>query len=97
MAKLGEMKTDGIDVYPVGVLAAWQHRRMPGKIRYELRYLRERFAKREWRAIRMSFGGYHAEIDSPWLLKRCGHGWTKRRAVNDLMRHMADIICEKAD
>lgn len=83
-----------IDVYPVGVLAAWKHRRMRGKLRYERRYLIDCLRQRKWRAIRMAFGGYHAEVDSTWRATRCGHGWTKKRAVADLHRHLESQVRE---
>lgn len=87
------MQIDGIDVYPVGWLAAWQHRRMPGKLRSQWRYTVHRLRQRDWNALRNSFNGYLAEVDSPpWPIARCGHGWTKKRAINDLMRHMTECI-----
>ncbi|MGB0971695.1 MAG: hypothetical protein ACPGVG_12140 [Mycobacterium sp.] len=77
-----------IDVYPVGVLEAWQHRRIPGRLRREGRHLTYQLRRRNWRAIHNSFNGYLAEPDSWVFATRCGTGWTKRRALNDLRRHM---------
>lgn len=78
-----------VDVYPVGWLAARKNRRMWS----EFRYLRERVMDGNWRAIHNTFNGYLAEPVGDWpvIWYRCGHGWTKRRAVNDLFRHMADV------
>ncbi len=76
----------GIDVYPVGLFEAWQHRHIPGKLRQWRRYVIFQLRAKNWRAIRNSFNGYLAELDSPHPVSRCGHGWTKRRAVSDLMR-----------
>jgi hypothetical protein len=83
---------DGVDVYPVGALAAWQHRRIRlHPLRQERRYLLHQLRQHNWRAIRNHFNGYLAEVDSPpWLITRCGHGWTKQRAINDLIRHMTE-------
>lgn len=74
-----------IDVYPVGVLEAWKQRRMPNYARY----LKFQLRKRNWRAIRNAFNGYLAEPrDWPEGLTRCGSGWTKRRALDDLERRI---------
>lgn len=83
------MSTFHIDVYPVGVLEAWQHRRIPGKLGQCWRYLLYQARRRNWRAIRNSFGGYHAELSASEYATRCGHGWTKRRAMTDLIRIVA--------
>jgi hypothetical protein len=56
------------------------------------RYLRDRARRGEWRSVKNAFNGYLAEpswggATSPtW--RRCGHGWTKRRALRDLDRHL---------
>lgn len=89
--------TDQIDVYAIGWLQlllttgrclrhgwirqAWQN------LRIELRYNLRQARASNWRAVRSSFGGYHAEHRS--LGRRCGTGWTKRRALKDLHRHLA--------
>lgn len=83
-----------IDVYRVGVLAAihfdWRaitigHRK-PSKVRQEIKYLIERARERNWRAIRMSFNGWLAE--HRYAGTRAGRGWTRRRALADLRRHL---------
>lgn len=90
----------GIDIYPVGVLevllklgrsirsrhpqatkAALIH------VRYQARYLRRQAKDGDWRAVRNSFNGYLAE--HPARGTRCGHGWTRRRALRDLHGHLA--------
>lgn len=83
--------TPGISIYPVGVLAAWKNRRTR-PLRHEMRYLRGTLAKRNWRAFRSAFNGYLAEWDYPpegVNHYRCGHGWTKTRALHDLGKHIA--------
>jgi hypothetical protein len=83
-----------IDVYPVGLLEAWQHRRIPGKLRSWRRYLVRQMRAGNWRAVRNSFNGYLAEADGSWGATRCGHGWTKQRATDDLLRQNRTIIGE---
>ena len=91
----------GVDVYPVGLLrdlrqfkgrlrhppigqrSAW------GRLLYDLRYPLRLLRRGEWRALRMYLNGYLAE-PSPWPagLRRCGSGWTRRRALSSLQRHI---------
>lgn len=69
----------GISIYPVGVLAAWKHRRL----RSQYVYLKVQVRARNWRAVRNAFNGYLAEWDYPpegVKHYRCGRGWTKRAA-----------------
>ena len=82
-----------VDVYPVGWLAAWLERRMGTSLLGEFRYFRSQVRNKNWRALHNTFNGYLAEPVGDWpvLWHRCGHGWTKRRAVRDLFRHMADV------
>lgn len=78
----------GISIYPVGVLAAWKQRRL----RYEWSYLKAQVKRRRWRSVRNSFNGYLAEWDFPpegVKHYRCGRGWTKKAALNDLGKHLA--------
>lgn len=79
-----------IDVYAVGILSALKYRRA-GWLRREFRNLKRRISERNWNAVRNSFSGYLAE-PCPWPegLRRCGSGWTKKRALNDLKRRMAE-------
>jgi hypothetical protein len=88
----------GVDVYPVGLLADLQRdwrmvtklRKRPIYVARRLRYLRERIARREWRAVKNTFNGYLAEpAEWPDGLTRCGSGWTRRRALSDLRRRWA--------
>jgi hypothetical protein len=49
----------------------------------------ERVRRREWRALKNYFNGYLAEpTPFPDGLRRCGSGWTRRRALASLRRHM---------
>lgn len=92
-----------IDVYPVGVLAVLlglgrsiraRHpkaiRASLVRIRGEVRYLRRQAKAGDWRAVRNAFNGYLAE--HPTRGTRCGHAWTKRRALRDLHRHLAGSV-----
>ena len=44
-----------------------------------------------WREVRNTFNGYLAEM-TPCLGSRCGHGWTRRRALRDLYRHTDETL-----
>lgn len=53
---------------------------------------------RDWNALRNSFNGYLAEpYTFPGYMTRCGHGWTTKRAIDDLLRHEADCRPSSAD
>jgi hypothetical protein len=90
--------TRHVSVYPVGWLGTFQRAwralvilHSPGRawrqIRQELRYCRRQFKHRNWRALRQTLNGYLAEHE--YAGTRCGHGWTRRRALRDLERHLA--------
>lgn len=96
-----------VDVYPVGVLAellrlrnALRYRRPEairwalGRVRGEVRFIAEDARVGNWRAVRNAVGGYHAEHRDFGL--RCGTGWTKRRAVRDLYRDLAELGVRRA-
>lgn len=69
---------DDWDIYPVGWLEAWQHKRLRAEWRYTIRQAK----KRNWRAVRNTFNGYLAEHDGgPTHGHNCGTGWTKRAAL----------------
>lgn len=76
---------EDVDVYPVGLFLALKQKRF----HEPLSYLRYQFNHRNFRAIRQYFNGYLAESSHG---TRCGHGWTKRRAVKDLTYHLANEI-----
>lgn len=88
---------DDVDVYAVGFVADFMA--LLRTIRYVPKHTRTawrrlRFGLRDdWRR-RSYWNGYLAEPTSvpsperPWW--RCGHGWTKQRALRDLNRHLAD-------
>lgn len=92
-------KTDYIDVYPVGWLAALQRagrslrrlwfRRAWHWIRTELHYTIRHARAGNWRAVRNTFNGYLAEHD--FRGSRAGTGWTKKRALRDLHVHLREI------
>jgi hypothetical protein len=91
-----------VDVYPVGLLATlrtvrgiWKYKGKREALRilwFRLGYLRNQARAGNWRAVRNYFNGYLAEplhSNSTWT--RCGHGWTERRALRDLDRHMRKL------
>lgn len=91
---LNRQHSPDIDVYPVGWLKALKlARHMPAqrtaKLRQELRYNLTQLRRRNFRAVKNSFNGYLAEHRH--LGTRAGHGWTKRRALRDLYRHLAEV------
>lgn len=83
-----------VDVYPVGLRddlrRLWRaiSNRRDNTARYRLkRMCRSAFRSRSY------WNGYLAEPTAcpPGLRwTRCGHGWTKRRAVADLYRHLLE-------
>lgn len=91
-----------IDIYRVGVLDAlradWRIvtvlRRRPYRLRQEARYLLMQAKRRNWRAVRNSFNGFLAE--HRYAGTRCGHGWTRQRALADLRRHLDELAAERA-
>jgi hypothetical protein len=57
----------------------------------EARYVGRALRARNWRRARQSFNGYLAEPswdDNGPTWTRCGHGWTRRRALRDLQQHL---------
>lgn len=83
-----------IDVYRVGLLWAlvfdWRaltlSGRWGGKTWHEIKTVAEAARKRNWRRVRQSFHGWHAEHE--YAGTRCGVGWTAKRALKDLRRHL---------
>lgn len=81
-----------VDIYPVGVLAdllfasrAVKH----GHWHEALRWLNR--LPGVW-GRRNAWNGYLAEpLDSNLPFTRAGHGWTKRRALADLTRHIHEV------
>lgn len=77
------------NIYPVGLLHDWQHRKMRS-LRRALRRPFNHALSGDWRAFRNYFNGYLAE-PTPMQGRRCGHGWTKRRAFRDLIAHLNSL------
>ncbi len=93
-----------VDVYPVGLLADlridWRNLRnrkalraagvRPSlRIRWTVRHLIGCMRAGNWRAVKNTFNGYLAEPrDWPEGLRRCGSGWTRKRALRSLERHI---------
>jgi hypothetical protein len=80
-----------IDIYPVGLLHDWQHRKIR-PLRKAMGYPRRQLRARNWRALRNYLNGYLAEPRNwPPGVTRCGRGWTKRAALRRLNRAIARI------
>ena len=87
--------TVNIDIYPVGWLKALRHaggclrrlwlRRAWYFIRKEWRYTRYQVRAGDWRAVRNTLNGYLAESAYG---RRCGTGWTRKRALRSLYCHL---------
>lgn len=83
-------------LYPVGWLEALRYKPFGLKLqrlRREFRYCVRQARAGEWRAVRMTFNGWMYE-PSPWPehARRCGHGWTKTRAIRRFYRELAREI-----
>jgi hypothetical protein len=87
-----------VDVYPVGALDDLIHlrgilrrygwRAARSRVRFILTTLTRRVRRRQWRAVKNYFNGYLAEpAPFPDGMRRCGSGWTHRRALRSLRRH----------
>jgi hypothetical protein len=83
------------EVYAVGLLS--DLRFFYGTLRRAPKHTRQAWRKlwygwrQSWRR-RSYWNGYLAEpkVDNAW--SRAGHGWTKRRAVRILDRHLAEVV-----
>ncbi|MER5584074.1 hypothetical protein ABT090_20880 [Streptomyces asoensis] len=82
-----------ITIYPVGLLAHWQHyvhnpdrQAARHRLRLDLGYPIRQARARNWRAVKNYFNGYLAE--HAHFGTRCGTGWTRGRAYRDLARHL---------
>lgn len=61
-------------------------------VRYELRTNIRQVKHGKWRALKNTFNGYLAEpTPFPAGVRRCGSGWTKRRARRSLDRQLATV------
>lgn len=91
-----------VDVYTVGVLSDMRLAyRATRRGKYELavsflehsrKSVRRNIKARNWRALGNEFNGYLAEVNYPpegLRHSRCGHGWTRRRAVRRLGQYLA--------
>ena len=79
-----------ISVYPVGFYRDLKQLRRAFQLKDWLGVRhRVRWITRSWR-MRSYWNGYLAEVDYPTALlhRTCGHGWTKRRALSSLGRHL---------
>lgn len=86
-----------IDVYRIGMLYAlhfdWRAliigRRWTGNTWREIKHLTRLARKGEWRQVRTSFHGWHAE--HRYAGSRCGIGWTRKAALRDLRQHLDSV------
>lgn len=86
-----------IDLYRVGILAALANDwgaltkcgRLPGHTVEEIKRLGRNLRARKWRAAKNQFNGWLAEHRTAGT--RCGHAWSKQRALADLHRHLATL------
>lgn len=84
-----------IHIYPVGLLHDIQmfiHTADRADARLRLRAQLRRpislIRRGEWKSLRSHLNGYLAEHDT--LGDRAGHGWTRGRALRDLIRHLEE-------
>lgn len=83
-----------VDVYRVGLLEAlyfdiralFLGGRLTGKTWREIKHIARSARRGDWRRVRQSFHGWHAEHE--YAATRCGIGWTRQRALADLRRHL---------
>lgn len=83
-----------IDVYRVGLLYAlvfdWRALvlagRKPSLTWREIKHITAAARKGNWRRVWTSFHGWHAEHE--YAGTRCGVGWTAKRALKDLRKHL---------
>jgi hypothetical protein len=87
----------GVDIYAVGALADLRDAvHAPRAARREARRRLLRSLTTSWRH-RSYWNGYLAEPlldDGSWT--RCGHGWTRGRAWDDLQLHRATLAEQRA-
>lgn len=94
-----------IDIYRVGMLYALhfdlrairlgygRRNGLLGRTRRELRRVVRCLRARKWRDAKNSFNGWLAE--HAYAGTRCGTGWTRRRALADLRRHLDQIGAQR--
>lgn len=69
-----------------------------GAVRYQLRRNVEQIRAGKWRGLKNTLSGYLAEpTPFPAGVRRCGSGWTKRRAGRSLDRQLADAVTSIAE
>jgi len=88
----GIQSTAGLtDVYAVGVLAdlrQFRDNRLALPLGRRLKTLRYSFFRLGTLTRRSAWNGFLAEPRDMTGLRRCGHGWTRHRALRDLERHI---------
>ncbi len=75
---------DNVDIYPVGLFHDWKNKRVRQGLKRVLRHIK----RGEFRNAKNYFNGYLAEHEFKGT--RCGTGWTKRRAMKDLVHHLVN-------
>lgn len=74
---------------PCGRRQGWR------ELRKSWRYTLYQLRRRNWRAVKNSLNGYLAEPEAfpPGdYRRRCGTGWTKRRALRSLKRRLPPMV-----
>lgn len=78
-----------VDIYPVGLWAEVQNSWRSRKYKFHFKSMWRQFKRHEFRNFKNSFNGYLAEPDVfTGKLRRCGSGWTRKRALRDLQRRV---------
>ena len=90
---MAKLSADAAQFYTVGWLEALRSRgRRLQMLRRVWRYDVSQAKAGDWRAVKNSFNGWMYE-PTPWPegARRCGTGWTQRRAVRSFFRHYEEI------
>ena len=75
---------NNVIVYPVGLFSDWKRKR----VRHGMKRVFSNLSRAELRNVKNYFNGYLAEHEFKGT--RCGTGWTKRRAMKDLIHHLVN-------
>ena len=86
---MAKLSVDSTQFYAVGWLEAWRSRgRRVQMLRRVWRYDVKQARAGNWRAVKNSFNGWMFEpVPWPEGARRCGSGWTQRRAVRSFWRY----------
>ncbi len=69
---------------------SWRIKQVRSCLRHSRQTVVRHVRSRQWRGLKNAFNGYLCEpTPFPAGVRRCGSGWTKRRARRSLDRHLA--------